>query len=226
MIKVCKTCGKARAPEDFRPRNAACKFCTNASARARMAAYRATPEGKAAQLAATKKWKQGNPERVLQHHEARRRRRGATPKVDRDVRLRALHVRRIERWKAQAQRVRMTAAEWHRWKMQTDPAFVVNMRMRNAIRKALRGGKAGRKWETLVGYTLADLVKHLKRQMPKGLSFADLSSSRVHIDHIVPKVEFDVTTEEGLRAAWALPNLRPVRAKVNLRKGAKRVSLL
>jgi hypothetical protein len=225
-LKVCKTCGEAKPREAYPPKSAACRVCANAAARLRMAERRATPEGRAAARAAVKKSKAANPDVVLLHRTAARTKAGARPRLDRDVRLRAEHVRRIARWKAEALRVKRTAVERYRWKMATDPAYVVNTRMRVAIKKALRGGKAGRRWESLVGYTLDELVQHLERQMPKGLTLADLGSGRLHIDHIVPKVEFDVTTDEGLRAAWALPNLRPVPAEVNLRKGAKRVTLL
>lgn len=100
------------------------------------------------------------------------------------------------------------------------------VQFRVAIRKALRGQKAGRRWETLVGYTLADLTKHLERQMPKGYSLADIGSGRIHIDHIVPKIGYDVTKPEELRAAWCLSNLRPLTAAENHRKGARREFLL
>jgi hypothetical protein len=120
----------------------------------------------------------------------------------------------------------MTALQRYRWKMANDPRYVINTRMRVAIRKALKGGKAGRRWESLVGYTVDDLARHLERQMPKGLSLADIGNGRLHIDHIVPKIDFDVTDPAELRAAWALPNLRPVTAEVNLRKNARREFLL
>ncbi|MFE8033834.1 hypothetical protein [Thiohalocapsa marina] len=67
---------------------------------------------------------------------------------------------------------------------------------------------------------------HLERQMPKGWSLADIGGGAIHIDHIAPKSSFDISTPEGLRACWALANLRPVLAAVNLRKGAKREYLL
>lgn len=117
------------------------------------------------------------------------------------------------------------AREIHHKRM-ASPAYIINMRMRNAIKKALRGQKAGRRWETLVGYTLAELIAHLERQMPKGLTMHDLGAGKVHIDHIVPKVLFDVSKPEELRAAWALPNLRPIKAEENWSKGSRRTHLL
>lgn len=250
LEKPCRLCGEVKALASF-PRNkgrfdgrdSRCTACKGKAfrsrhrerlaAEARIARARryATATGRAAAIAATARWKGANPEALAaQRERANERRRGGRPKPepgpDRDVRLRAQHVKRMARWRKQAGRSKMTPAELHHWKMGNDPAYVINMRMRNAIKKALRGGKAGRKWESLVGYTLEDLVRHLERQMPRGYALADIGGGRLHIDHIVPKVEFDVTTPEGLRAAWCLSNLRPVLAEVNLRKGARRETLL
>lgn len=46
-----------------------------------------------------------------------------------------------------------------------------------------------------------------------------------HIDHIVPKSMFDPTNAEDVAACWALTNLRPVWARVNMAKAAKAVYL-
>lgn len=108
-----------------------------------------------------------------------------------------------------------------RIKMRTDPGHVLNQRMRVAIRKAMKGGKAGRQWESILGYTLADLVAHLAPRLPAGYAMGDFFGGRLHIDHIVPKWTFDVTTPEGLRDCWALSNLQPLTAADNLRKGRK-----
>lgn len=110
--------------------------------------------------------------------------------------------------------------------MKTDVRFVINRRLQNGVYLSLREGKAGRSWEQIVGYTVDELMAHLRRQLPAGCTDADLATGRVHIDHIVPKSSFDVATEQGVRAAWCLSNLRPVPAQVNLRKGARREFLL
>lgn len=121
---------------------------------------------------------------------------------------------------------KVSSAVYHRWRIRTNAHALINMRMRVAIRKALAGGKAGRTWESLVGYTVEQLATHLQRQLPKGYTLDDLFGGKLHIDHIIPKSSFDVTNPEELRACWALPNLRPLGAKQNMKKGAKRVTLL
>jgi len=232
-MKMCKTCGVEKPAEEYRVKSGVCKPCLRVANAARMKARRATPEGAAKAREAVRRWKNANPDKVFNHRErvAVRNGRegyGLRAGLDRDVRLRANEMRRRARLaeRQQSPTRGMTPAERYRWRMANDPAFVINMRMRTAIKKALRGAKGGRRWETLVGYRLVDLVAHLERQMPKGYTLDDLGSGRIHIDHIVPKSAFDVTKDEGLRAAWALPNLRPVLAEVNLTKSARREFLL
>ena len=90
----------------------------------------------------------------------------------------------------------------------------------------MRGAKAGRRWEALVGYTIDDLITHMRRQLPRKYTMDDFHNGRLHIDHIIPKSAFDCSSEDGVRQAWSLPNLRPLPAQENLRKNAKRLHLL
>lgn len=118
------------------------------------------------------------------------------------------------------------ASAFARWRMRNDPSYVIHQRMRVAIRKALKGSKGGRRWEQIVGYDLATLTEHIRRQLPKGYSMADLFGGALHIDHIVPKSTFDVTRPDELRACWALSNLRPLTASENRRKHDTRTHIL
>jgi hypothetical protein len=60
---------------------------------------------------------------------------------------------------------------YERWSK--NPGLRVNALIANAIGLSLRGRKAGRTWESLVGYTLADLMRHLERQFIDGMSWAN-----------------------------------------------------
>jgi hypothetical protein len=94
------------------------------------------------------------------------------------------------------------------------------------IRGSLKGGKGGKRWESVVGYSLADLVAHLERQFLPGMSWKN-QGSRWHIDHIRPVSSFKFTSVDDVefRACWALTNLRPLWKETNLRKHA-RIELL
>ena len=108
-----------------------------------------------------------------------------------------------------------------RWKNKFDINYIVNQRMRVAIRKALKGNKAGRAWESLVGYSVEDLRVHLEKTLPKGMCIEDMFNGNLHIDHIIPKSLFDMSDESQVKAAWCISNLRLIPAKDNLSKGDK-----
>lgn len=106
------------------------------------------------------------------------------------------------------------------------PRGRAHSRMASAIYQALKHKKAGRKWETLVGYTHDDLVRHLERQFVDGMSWDN--AGKWHIDHIIPKSSFKYESAEcdEFKACWALTNLRPLWAGENMRKHSKRELLL
>jgi len=90
----------------------------------------------------------------------------------------------------------------------------------NKIRKSLVGGKGGRSWELLVGYTLDELMAHLESQFKPGMSWDNFGEW--HIDHIRPVSDFDFTTTDDpeFKACWSLWNLQPLWGKDNLIKGS------
>ena len=98
----------------------------------------------------------------------------------------------------------------------------INDCITQAIYQSLRGKKAGRKWETLVGYTLKNLVEHLENLFDKNMSW-DNQGSYWDIDHIIPKSSFSYSTAEDseFKKCWALENLQPMEHIANLKKGVK-----
>lgn len=97
-------------------------------------------------------------------------------------------------------------------------------RMSSGIGIALRGSKNGQHWEDLVGYTLADLQKHLESLFVDGMSWDNMGGW--HVDHIVPKVRFHYKTAKDpeFRIAWGLENLQPLWAQDNRTKHTKLMS--
>lgn len=106
------------------------------------------------------------------------------------------------------------------------PAVALHSRISCAIYLSLKARKDGRSWEALVGYSRADLMRHLERQFLKGMSWENMGEW--HVDHVTPKSSytFDGPDHPEFRACWSLPNLRPMWAKENISKGAKRTLLL
>lgn len=116
--------------------------------------------------------------------------------------------------------------EWQKAKRQTDPSFAIRQRISAQIGGALRGGKAGRSWESIVGYTLQDLMRHLELQFVKGMTWEN--RAEWHIDHITPLKTFHFTGNDDpeVARAWALSNLRPLWSGDNIRKRDKRTHLI
>jgi len=101
-------------------------------------------------------------------------------------------------------------------------------RLSNAIRANIRdalhrkgGDKKERGWESLVGYSIRDLMKHLEKQFTAGMSWANYGEW--HIDHIIPVSKFNFTSTDDFdfKRCWALSNLQPLWASENVRKHAK-----
>jgi len=105
----------------------------------------------------------------------------------------------------------------------TDLKYHLNCIMRNAIWKSLKGKKANRHWESLVGYTCKDLIKRLKRTMPEGYDWKDFLEGKLHIDHKIPKSIFNFTKPEHIdfQRCWALKNLQLLPARENMVKHDK-----
>ena len=116
--------------------------------------------------------------------------------------------------------------DWANKRYSEDPRFRVNTCISSHIRKALKKGKGGKRWQELVGYSLDDLIVHLERQFLKGMAWENFGTW--HIDHIVPKASFCFEDAEspGFRACWALSNLRPLWAEDNFSKSKSRLHLL
>ena len=86
-----------------------------------------------------------------------------------------------------------------------------------------RNAKSGKHWEDIVGYTVEDLEKRLRKTMPKEYTWKDFKNGELHIDHIIPISAFNYTKSEHIdfKRCWALKNLRLLPAKENLIKHNK-----
>lgn len=113
-------------------------------------------------------------------------------------------------------------------KRDTDPKFRLDGIMATTISTALRGKKAGRKWEELVGYSVEDLMIHLESKFEPWMNWDNYGvyeegKFKWHIDHIKPKSLFNYTYPEDkeFKECWALKNLQPLEAIENIKKGNK-----
>jgi hypothetical protein len=97
--------------------------------------------------------------------------------------------------------------------------------MSTAVWCALRGQeeKSGRRWETLVGYTAAQLQTHLRSLFTAGMSWGAFLRGEIHIDHVIPQKLFRFTSASDIefRRCWALENLQPLWSAENIAKNDK-----
>ena len=100
------------------------------------------------------------------------------------------------------------------------PKYHLDQNMGIAVYQALRSKKAGRGWETLVDYTLKNLMGHLEKQFDDNMNW-DNYGNFWHVDHIKPRSLFKYTSPEDLefKKCWSLENLQPLERIANIRKG-------
>jgi hypothetical protein len=103
------------------------------------------------------------------------------------------------------------------------PKGRLNHSIKAGIRKSLQGTKNRRHWETLVGYTIEQLKKHLERRFREGMLWENYGTNGWHIDHIIPKSAFNYETPDDIdfKKCWALSNLQPMWARENIKKSDK-----
>ena len=92
--------------------------------------------------------------------------------------------------------------------------------MGQAIRRALRGYKFRRRWESLVDFDIDTLKSHLEKQFTSEMTWENYGSYW-HVDHMIPKSWFTYKefSDEEFKKCWSLDNLQPLEAKENIKKG-------
>jgi hypothetical protein len=109
-----------------------------------------------------------------------------------------------------------------------NPTNRLNDTMSEHIRAALAGGKAGRSWESLVGYRLEELIAHIESLFTEGMNWSNRGVSKRNgprrwtIDHKRPQSSFSFTTPEDpeFTECWKLSNLEPLWGPDNSHKWA------
>ena len=108
-------------------------------------------------------------------------------------------------------------------KRRSTPSGSINHRVGVAMQISLRGNKNGRSWESLVGYSCADLKKHMEKQFVDGMTWKSFLNGEIHIDHIIPISAFNFTdpSHTDFKRCWELKNLQPLWAFDNISKNDK-----
>lgn len=226
MRKVCTRCGIEKDYADFAKRShnksgirAECRECTNERARI----YHAEHLDK--QHISAQKWKASHAEYVKAYmdkwHAAHRKPkaiRTTKPKPTQEVKR-----EQLRRWRAANPEHNRELIRRANRKRHTSATKRLSDYVGNAIRASLRrGAKAGRRWESLVPYTVDDLRQHIERQFVDGMTWENYGS-HWHIDHKIPVAAFNFTTTTDIDflRCWSLENLQPLEARKNRMKSAR-----
>jgi len=88
--------------------------------------------------------------------------------------------------------------------------------------QSLKGSKAGRCWEDLVGYTVDQLKQHLEKRFTPEMNWGNYGSYW-HIDHKIPIAVFNFERPEDIdfKLCWSIKNLQPLEARQNILKRDK-----
>lgn len=123
--------------------------------------------------------------------------------------------------KANKEKYNKQVLKRHYEKYKKDPKYTLDLNISTAIRQSLKGKKNGHSWESIVGYTLNQLMEHLEKQFRHGMTWSNMGRGGWHIDHIIPKSLFKFTSPEDkkFKECWALDNLQPLWEQDNLSKG-------
>lgn len=193
-MKTCRECGKTPDETSFRPSRHTCRLCTNLLSKK---TYLEKPEAKARSDKNNISYYQKNKERII------------ADKL--------------------AKRDKTKYNSYMKERRDKNPTVKISNAMSAGINYQLR--KNNRSWTSILGYTLDDLMQHLEKQFVEGMSWDNYGLYKKngprtwHMDHIIPVTAFTFTSyeDEQFKQCYALPNLRPLWADLNIAKGNKYV---
>jgi len=173
-------------------------------------------------LTRNRKWRKNNPDKVREF--GRRSYRKNIEKIKQNRLENRIEIRiKHKQWRdANPEKQKIIMQNAHR-KIYENEKGKISHRIKKAIRESLKGNKHGRHWEDLVGYSMGDLIKHLKRKIPKGYYWNDYILGKLHLDHKIPISVFNFSKPEHIdfKKCWALSNLQLLSVNDNLEKGSK-----
>lgn len=211
ITKTCSSCGLEKDISEFKKKHGKCHPC--------LKQYKAD-------------FYQKNKERYDEESKKRYERIKNTEEFKKQKRAYSKKYRQTEAYKERRRKYQKSDKEKARRNRRrkerraTDPKYKLSERIGISICDALKGRKMGRKWETLVGYTVDDLKNHLESLWEPWMSWENHGVYKPngprtwHIDHVIPQGMFNYTNpeDEEFKLCWSLNNLQPKCSKTNIIK--------
>jgi hypothetical protein len=204
MNKICSKCGIEKDFDEFYTRAIACKECQKADQKRRNINNREA-------IAARKKLRyMENREKNLIEKQLYYK--ANKEKLDQKSRLYAIE---------NPEKMRAAWRKYRNKKMST-PKGKLNNSIAARVNHSLIGGKAGRSWEELVGFTVDQLKTHLEKRFKPGMTW-DNYGTVWSIDHKIPISVFNFEKPDDIdfHLCWSLKNLQPLEVKANSSKRNK-----
>lgn len=115
-------------------------------------------------------------------------------------------------YKNNKQAILKQKAGYKRKRRKTDPLFRLRLNISSCIRKSLISmnlSKRGRKWESLVGYTIQELKEHIEKLFQSGMTWDNYCDWQ--LDHIIPVsfFKFKSSNDVEFKFCWSLENIQP-----------------
>ncbi|MEN6375519.1 MAG: hypothetical protein ABFD75_12195 [Smithella sp.] len=234
ITKICTKCGeeKQATPEYFHAykrssdgRRSVCRVCRSEQSRI----YRKNnlevlleKERERREVNAEKihesslKWRAANIEKE--------RERGRKRRADNPQQLRRNH----QKWEAEniekeRKRGRLNSKRRHKSLYGRDSFFTINTRVRSVLWYSIRKIKKDRHVYDALGWSVSDLIRHLRKLFTPGMTMDALMRGEIHIDHIRPICSFNYNSMDDpeFKQCWSLSNLQPLWAHDNHSKGGK-----
>jgi hypothetical protein len=102
-------------------------------------------------------------------------------------------------------------------RIKTDINFKLTRILRGRIYSALKGYAQSLRTLDLIGCTIKQLKKHLRKQFKPGMTWKN--HGKWHVDHIKPCASFDLSKAEEQSQCFHYTNLQPLWALENISKG-------
>ena len=157
---------------------------------------------------------------------AKREARLANPKKQREIsaRYRLKHPERIARFQREGyQRHKQKRVAWEYQYRRTNINRKVSVSLRNRLNAVLRGNIKSSSVLILLGCHLNEFKIHFESKFTEGMTWNHFLAGKIHIDHIRPCIDFDLSKSDQQNLCFHYTNLQPLWARDNLKKGAKRL---
>lgn len=121
----------------------------------------------------------------------------------------------LKEWQSQNKHLRYPKERQRRL---TDLHFLLRQRLHNRLSAALRRNSKHSATEILLGCTIAEFKSYFESLFRAGMTWDQVVSGEIHIDHKIPCAKFDLSKEEDQKTCFHYTNLQPLYARENILK--------